>query len=91
MNKFILKAVSASLGLALMIADGEMVKDDKGFAFVMDDATLFTESTDLSTNYAINYFVPYDKNETNTIIAEDEDNYNWNLRYSIDSTEFGTM
>ena len=76
-------------GFGVMIADGEMVKNDKDFADAIELATPASVSTDVSTEYAVDYFVPV-ANMASTI-GDDGDNYFWNLRWSIDSANMDKM
>ena len=86
-----LAAENTITGFGVMIADGEMVKNSKDFAEVIE-GEIFTSSavsTDVSNNYAIDYFVPVAN--MGTTIGENDDNYFWNLRFSVDSANIGTM
>ena len=76
-------------GFGVMIADGDIVKNDKDFADAIEIATPSSVSTDISTEYAVDYFVPV-ANMASTI-GEDENNYFWNLRWSIDSANMDKM
>ena len=76
-------------GFGVMIADGDIVKNDKDFADAIEIATPASVSTDISTEYAVDYFVPVANMAS--IIGEDENNYFWNLRWSIDSANMDKM
>lgn len=86
-----LAAENEITGFGVMIADGEMVKNSKDFVEVIE-GEMFTSSavsTDVVNNYAIDYFVPIAN--MGTTIGENDDNYFWNLRFSVDSANIGTM
>ena len=79
----------AITGFGVMIADGGAVTTHSEFVDILDAATPSTVSTDLASNYAIDYFVPVANMATT--IGEDANNYFWNLRFSIDASDMDEM
>ncbi len=76
-------------GFGVIIMDGDMVKNVADLADAMTDMVPSTDSNGLSTHLAVDYFVPV-ANMASTI-GEDENNYFWNLRWSIDSANMDKM
>ena len=77
-------------GFGVIIADGDLVKDEKDMADAMSDVVSSTVTTTFTQEvYAIDYFVPVANMATT--IGEDENNYFWNLRWSIDSANMDKM
>ena len=79
-------------GFGVMIADGELIKNSSDFAdaLAIGDFTPSTVSETFNKDvYAIDFFIPI-ANMASTI-GEDENNYFWNLRWSIDSAIMDEM
>ena len=78
-------------GFGVMIADGGVVKTEQEFAEVIENSMFASSSvtTDLSKEVAVDYFVPIANMETT--IGVEGDNYFWNLRFSVDTSNMGKM
>lgn len=73
-------------GFGVMITDGENIKDYEEFTEYVENGVFASseDSTDVVKDI-VDYFVPVSKMATT--IAEDGNNYFWNLRWSVDATE----
>lgn len=67
-------------GFGVVIANGDIINNNEDFIDAVDVATSSIVSTDLSTEVAVDYFVPI---ANISVIAETEDTYFWNLRQSV--------
>ena len=72
-------------GFGVIIADGDFIETAEDMAAIVESTTPSTESTDLSKEYAIDYFVSVENFKK--VIGEDGDEYFWNLRQSVDSND----
>ena len=68
-------------GFGVVITSGDLINNDNDFLEAINEAVPSTESTDLTQELAIDYFVPIANMDA--IIGEDDDNYFWNLRFAI--------
>lgn len=76
-------------GFGVIIADAEMVTNDDDMADAVEDAVPSTTSTDIYNNIAVDYFVSIENMATT--IAEEGNNYFWNLRWEIDSSDMSKV
>lgn len=81
-----LDALYSVTGFGVMITDGENIKDYEEFTEYVENSVFASseDSTDVVKDI-VDYFVPVSKMATT--IAEDGNNYFWNLRWSVDVTE----
>ena len=76
-------------GFGVIIADAEMVTNDDDMADAVENAVPSTTSTDIYNNIAVDYFVPV--SEMTETIGVNGDDYFWNLRWEIDSSNMNKV
>ena len=77
-----LNSIYEITGFGVVIAQGNKADTQTEMADLVNISTLFTFSTDIETNDAIDYFVPIE--DMDTIIGQTENEYFWNLRFETD-------